>query len=211
MQQANVSTLLSSTNAYAVPFAEFQRAGAIKRGETPTLRYVTLVHASPTDTQHQVDANGAMNRIAMVDGIVHWTDAVRGTPLENVTIHTTRIFKMGIDENAAYDAQGRLSFELTSSTARRIAHVLYLFGLTTEARAAMHAKWVSLEFEKQCAVEIRTEQELQFAQLLNQLDTKTVQRLQRDHKQVKKAVKPLAKELAGVITELAKTEVPAQQ
>jgi len=211
MTQANVSTAFRSTNVYAVPFAHFERAGAIKRGEVPTIRYVTLVQASPTDTQHQVDANGNLNRVALVDGITHWTAAPRGALLENVTIYSPRVFKFDVDEENPYDQAGRAVFQITSSTARRLAHVLYLFGFTTEARAAMHEKWVTLENEKQRLIETQTEQELQFVQLLNQLDAKTVRRLQRDHKQVKKVIKPLAKELTEVITELAKTELPAQQ
>lgn len=193
---------------FLVPFAEFNRPGAVTRGEVPIMRAIRLIELEPTKTQIEVEKLLGTNRVCYFEGVVYFTTARRDTPLDSVVIFASRVSYNSRKLESWEDIEpGQLPrFKLTDTTSFRIAQVLFLFGIVSSTRAKMHAKHASNVAVAEREIEMRTQQEIDFIRLLSELDPKTVRRLQRNFNKAAKTLKTETKPKSDY-AEHAKTKV----
>jgi hypothetical protein len=154
----------------------------------PVVRYYRLRQIRETKSQAELVHCGADARIALVNGIVYSTDAKRGTEIEDVLIHSSRVRVNGELDGSSDDL-----LMISSFTSCALATVLNHFGVITRTQQRAHAKYAREQLViENMANQVRQNQD-DFRHLLYALGTKQCAQLMREHVRHEKEFEALRK------------------
>jgi hypothetical protein len=174
---------------YRVPFALFPDVRSVGKGVAPDVKFVRLVAVPEMKTQFGVQQTGIGHRVVTQKNVTYFSNAVPGTPFEEILIYATRVSVNRLYTSQELDADAFADFTLAAQTTLQVATVLHLLGLVTAAQLRAHLKYAEKLVRELQTRETLHEREEEFSKLLQKLGPMAVRRLLAEHDAVYGGIK----------------------